>query len=166
MLCNRAHWSRYLLKSAKKTSMNSRLLPKYIDNQYRFWVVVIIRGLQGLSLIVGGASIVKDADGVPLETFSAAASQSIVAVFVVSGLSRLVLSLMGVVTFMRYRSAIALMFAVLALDQLGKELLLHVYPLFRVGNPIGPTVNLCLLVLTLLGFVLSIASKKNSKEKS
>jgi len=153
--------------------MNSRLLPKYIDNQYRghklalwfFWVVVIIRGLQGLSLIVGGASIVRDADGIPLETFPTAASQSIVAVFVVSGVSRLVLSLMGVLIFVRYRSAIALMFAVLALDQLGKEILLYVYPLFRVGNPIGPTVNLGLLVLTLLGFVLSITGKKSSTER-
>ena len=106
--------------------MNSRFLPKCIDNQYRghklalwfFWIVIIIRGLQGLSLILGGASIVREADGVPLETFPAAASQSIVAVFVVSGLSRLVLSLLGVLIFVRYRSAIPLMFAVLALDQL------------------------------------------------
>jgi hypothetical protein len=154
--------------------MDNRLFPGTIDNQYRgqklalwfFWVVVIMRGLQGLSLIVGGPSIVRDADGIPLETFPIAASQSIVAVFVISGLSRLVLSLLCVLVFVRYRSAIALMFAVLALDQLGKELLLHFYPLFRVGNPIGPTVNLCLLFLTLCGLVLSIWGNRNSMEKS
>ena len=153
--------------------MNSRFLPKCIDNQYRghklalwfFWVVIIIRGLQGISLILGGPSIVRDADGVPLETFPAAASQSIVAVFIVSGLSRLVLSLVGVLIFVRYRSAIPLMFAVLAFDQLGKELLLQVYPLFRVGNPIGPTVNLSLLVLTFFGLVLSITGKRIGLEK-
>jgi hypothetical protein len=148
--------------------MNSRFLPKCIDNQYRghklalwiFWIVVIIRGLQGLSLIFGGSPIIRDADGVPLETFPAAASQSIVAVFVVSGLSRLVLSIFGVLIFVRYRSAIPLVFAVLALDQLGKELLLHIYPLFRVGHPIGPIVNLGLLVLTSFGLVLSITGKR------
>jgi len=152
--------------------MSSRLFPTHIANQYSghklalwfFWVVVIVRGLQGISIIAGGASIVKDADGIPLENFPSAASQSIVAIFVVSGLSRLVLSLMGVLVVMRYRSAIPLMFAVLALDQLGKEFLLRIYPLYRVGNPIGPTVNLVLLALTLAGFVLSITSKKNSTE--
>ena len=153
--------------------MNSRFLPRCIDNQYRghklalwlLWVVVIMRGLQGLSLIVGGPAIVRDADGIPLETFPIAASQSIVAVFVVSGLSRLVLSLMGVLTFVRYKSAIPLMFAVLALDQVGKEFLLRIYPLSRVGNPIGPTINLVLLVLTFVGFVLSITGKKISTKK-
>ena len=154
--------------------MSTHLLPTYINNQYRgrklalwlFWVVVIIRGLQGISLIAAGGSIVKDADGIPLETFPTTASQSIVAVFVLSGLSRLVLSLTGVLIFVRYRGAIPLMFAVLAFDQLGKEILLRIYPLFRVGNPVGPTINLGLLVLTLLGFVLSITSKKNSTEKT
>jgi hypothetical protein len=153
--------------------MDNRFLPRCIDNQYRgqklalwfFWVVVIMRGLQGFSLIVGGPSIVRDADGIPLETFPIAASQSIVAVFVISGLSRLVLSLLCVLVFVRYRSAIALMFTVLALDQLGKELLLHFYPLFRLGNPIGPTVNLVLLFLTVIGLVLSIWGKRNSMEK-
>ncbi len=150
--------------------MDNRLLPRCIDNDYRghklalwfFWLVVIMRGLQGLSLMVDGHSIVRDADGIPLETFPIEASQSIVAVFVVSGLSRLVLSLLCVLAFVRYRSAIALMFTLLALDQLGKELVLHFYPLFRVGNPIGPTVNLVLLLLTIIGLVLSILGKRNS----
>ena len=153
--------------------MNRRFLPRSIDNQYRghklalwlFWVVIIMRGLQGLSLFVGGSSIVRDADGIPLETFPIAASQTVVAIFVVSGLSRLVLSLMGILIFVRYKSGIPLMFAVLALDQLGKEILLRVYPLLRVGNPIGPTINLGLLVLTFFGLVLSIIGKKNSTEQ-
>lgn len=54
----------------------------------------------------------------------------------------------------------SLMFAVLVLDQIGKEILLHVYPVFRVGHPIGPTVNLSLLVLTIIGLVLSIIGKR------
>jgi hypothetical protein len=154
--------------------MNNLFLPKCIDNQYRgktralwcFWVVILVRGMQGLALIVGGPSIVRDADGIPLETFPITASQSIVTMFLVTGMSRLILSLVGIVVFLRYRSAIALMFTVLALDQIGKELLLHIHPLFRVGNPAGPTVNLVLLFLTLLGLVLSLWTKSDSIEKS
>jgi len=154
--------------------MYNLFLPRSIDNQYRgqnfalwfFWVVVIMRGLQGLSLIIGGSSIIRDADGIPLETFPIAASQSIVAVSLISGISRLILSLLCVLVFVRYRSAIALMFTVLALDQLGKELLLRLYPLFRVGNPIGPIVNMGLLFLTLVGLVFSIWERHNPTEKN
>ena len=151
--------------------MNSRFLPRYIDNQYRghrlalwfFWVVIIMRALQGLSIIIAGPAIVRDADGIPIETFPTGASQSIVALFVLSGFSRLVFSLLGVFTFIWYRSAVTFVFAVLALDQLGKEMLLYVYPLLRVGNPMGPKVNLGLLVLTLFGLALSITGKRNKK---
>jgi hypothetical protein len=151
--------------------MDNLFLPRCIDNHYRgqklalwfFWVVIIIRALQGVSLIVDGHSIVKDADGIPLETFPVAASQSIVGMFVISGGARLVLSVLGILTFVLYRSAIPLMFALLALDQVAKELLLYFYPLYRIGNPIGPIVNLVLLFLTVIGFVLSVWDKRHSK---
>lgn len=154
--------------------MDNRFLPVTIDNRYRgntlalwfFWIVIIVRGAQGVALVAGGSSIVHDADGIPLETFPVDAAQWIVTVFTVSGISRLVLSLLGVLIFMRYRSAIPLMLGVLALDQLGKEILLYFHPIHRVGAPIGPTVNLALLVLTLLALGLSIWAKGNSTEKS
>ena len=153
--------------------MNGRFLPRPIDNEYRghslalwfFWAVVIVRAMQGLSLIIGGAAIVKDADGIPLETFPSAASQSIVAVFMVSGLSRLVLSLLCVLVLVRYRSAVPLMLTVMALDQIGKEILLRIYPIVRVGDPIGPTVNLILLLMTLLGLGLSMYRKTTRPDK-
>lgn len=151
--------------------MDNLFLPKCINNHYRgkklalwfFWVVVIIRASQGVSLIINGYSIVKDADGIPLETFPVAASQSIVGMFAISGGSRIVLSALAILTFLRYRSAIPLMFAVLALDQIAKELLLQFYPLYRIGNPIGPMVNLVLLFLTIIGFTLSVWGKRYSK---
>jgi hypothetical protein len=159
------------IKTVKKMHMDNLFLPRNIDNHYRgqklalwfFWVIVTIRGLQGVSLIIAGHSVVKDADGIPLETLPDAASQSIVAMFVISGGSRLVLSFLAILAFVRYRSAIPLMFALLALDQIAKELLLRFYPLYRVGEPIGPIVNLVLLILTVIGFALSIQPKRNTK---
>ena len=151
--------------------MDNLFLPKEIDNAYRgqkpalwfFWLVVIVRALQGISLMIDGQSIVRDADGIPLESFPNTAAQSIVTIFVISGGSRLVLSLLCILTYLRYKSIIPLMLALLALDQIVKELILHFYPLYRVGNPIGPTVNLILLCLTIIGFVLSIWPKRNFK---
>jgi hypothetical protein len=151
--------------------MDNLFLPRCIDNNYRgqklalwlFWIVIVIRAAQGISLIINGYSIVKDADGIPLESFPMTASQSIVGMFAISGGSRLVLSVLGIIMFARYRSAIPLMFALLALDQIAKQLLLHFYPLYRIGNPIGPIVNLILLFLTIIGFVLSAWGKRQSK---
>jgi hypothetical protein len=106
---------------------------------------------------------VKDADGVPLETFPVAASQSIVGMFVISGGSRIVLSSLGILIFLRYRSAIPLMLAVLALDQIAKEVILQFYPIYRMGSPIGPIVNLVLLLLTIISFSLSVWGKRDLK---
>lgn len=151
--------------------MDNLFLPRCIDNQYRgrnlalwlFWIVVIIRAAQGVSLLVNGHSIVQGADGIPLETFPPAAAQSVVAMFVLSGSARLVLSIMAILVFVRYRSAVPLVLALLALDQAAKQLLLYVYPLYRVGNPIGPTVNLVLLALTIIGLVLSVWGKRQAR---
>lgn len=150
--------------------MNNLFLPRSIDNQYRgrnlalwiLWVVVLIRAAQGVSLLVNGYSIVKEADGIPLETFPPAAAQSVVAMFALSGGARLVLSIMGILVFVRYRSAVPLMLALLALDQGVKQLLLYAYPLYRVGNPIGPTVNGVLLALTIIALALSVWGKRQS----
>lgn len=151
--------------------MDNLFLPRSIDNHYRgqklalwiFWLVVIIRAAQGVSLLVNGQSIVQEADGIPLETFPPAAAQSVVAMFVLSGSARLVLSVMAILVFVRYRSAVPLMLALLALDQGAKQLLLYAYPLYRVGNPIGPTINLVLLALTITGLVLSVWGKRQAK---
>lgn len=148
--------------------MDNLFLPRSIDNRYRgrklalwiFWVVVLVRAAQGVSLLVNGPSIVREADGIPLETFPPAAAQSVVAMFVLSGSARLVLSVMALLVFIRYRSAVPLVLALLALDQAAKQLLLYAYPLYRVGNPIGPTVNGVLLFLTITGLVLSVWGKR------
>jgi hypothetical protein len=158
----------------KGATMDSQFLPKSIDNNYRghklaFWfigVVVIMRAAQGFSLIFNGYSIVREADGIPLETYPIAAAQTVVAMFLVSGLSRIILSLLCVLALVRYRSAITLMVVVLAIDQVGRQLIFHFYPLVRVGNPLGPTVNYILLVLTIIGLVLSLWGKRNYQEKN
>ena len=142
--------------------MNNLLLPRAFDNHFNgqklafwfFWIVVVVRGFQGAYLIVNGHTIVREADGIPLESFPIAASNSIVALFAISGSSRLILSLLCVLTFLRYRSMVPLMFVLLTLDQMAKEIVLYFYPLYRVGNPIGPTINLILLFLTVVGFYL------------
>jgi hypothetical protein len=146
--------------------MPDRLFPQPIDNTYRghrlaLWLlglVVFVRIAQSMSVIFQGHSVVMSADGVPLDTYSPASAQTIVAVWALSGLFRLITSLLCVLVMVRYRSAIPLMFAVLVLEFSGRLLILHFIPIVRTGTPPGPVVNLVVYFLTIIGLALSLWS--------
>jgi hypothetical protein len=56
----------------------------------------------------------------------------------------------------RYRSAIAFMFALLMLHYLASQLILQFVPVVRTGTPPGPVVNLMLFGLMIVGLALSL----------
>ena len=109
-----------------------------------------------MAIIVNGYSIARSADGIPLETYPAAAAQTILALFAISSLNRLLISLVCVVVLVRYRSAIPSMFVILALGYLVGEIILRFIPIVRVGTPPGPIVNLIMFALMIAGLALSL----------
>ena len=144
--------------------MLNRLLPPRLDNIYRgrklalwlFGVVVLLKSIQSVAIIVNGYSIARSADGIPLETYPPAAAQTILALFAIFSLNRLLISLVCVVVLVRYRSAISAMFAILALGYLAGEIILRFIPIVRVGTPPGPIVNLLMFALMIVGLALSL----------
>ena len=144
--------------------MLNQLLPPRLDNTYRgrklalwlFGIVVLIRSIQSVMIIVNGYSIARSADGIPLDTYPAAAAQTILALFAISSLNRLFISLVCVVVLVRYRSAIPSMFALLALTYLAGEIILRFIPIVRVGTPPGPIVNFIMFALMIAGLALSL----------
>jgi hypothetical protein len=144
--------------------MVDRLLPQPIDNTYSgskialwlFGLVVFVHILQSVMVIVNGHSIAQSADGIPLETYPAAAAQTILAIFMVSSLRRLIISLICAVVLFRYRSAVPLMFVVLGLSYLGGQVIFQFVPIVRVGTPPGVVVNLIMFGLTIVGLALSL----------
>lgn len=150
--------------TSSKDTMLDRLLPRRIDNAYQgskiaLWIlglIVAVRTMQSVMILVNGASIAQSADGVPLDTYPAAAAQTIVALFALSAVNRLVISLICVVVLVRYRRAVPLMFVVLLLAYAAGQLIGFVFPIVRVGQPPAVVVNLTLLGLTILGLILSL----------
>ena len=144
--------------------MINQLLPLRIDNAYRgyklalwlFALVVSVKTFQGLMVIFDGYSIAVFADGIPLDTYTPAAAQTVVALFALLGLSRLIMSLLCVLALVRYRSAIPFMFALLVVEHLTKQLILHFVPIVRTGTEPGPVINLILLALMIVGLALSL----------
>ena len=144
--------------------MFAKLLPQPIDNTYRgykvalwlFGLVVGVTIIQGVFVIFNGYSTIMSADGIPLNTYPPAAAQTIVALWAQRGLSRLIISLPGVLVLVRYRSAIPLMFVLLMLNYLASQLIFQFVPVVRTGTPPGPIVNLIMFALMIIGLALSL----------
>jgi len=140
------------------------LLPKRLDDDYRghklalwlFAFVVAMKGTQSLAIILNGYPTAKGADGIPLDSFAPQVAQTVVAVFAQGSLWRLFFCLLGMILLIRYRSAVPLMFALLASNYLAAQLVFKLVPLPRVGAPVGPLINLLLFVVMCVGLALSL----------
>jgi hypothetical protein len=149
--------------------MLDRLFPQRLDNTYRgyklalwlFGLVVLMRLGISLNSIFNGRLVASSADGIPLDTFPPAASQTVVSLFALLGLSHLVLCLLCILVLVRYRALVPFMFALLLLQHLVRKLILHFLPVPRTGTPPGSVVNLVLLALMVAGLVLSLWSRDN-----
>jgi hypothetical protein len=147
--------------------MFDKLLPPRIDNTYRgykvalwlFGLIVAVRITQSLLVIFNGYSTAKNADGIPLDTYTPAAAQTIVALFTQGALSRLIISLLCVLALVRYRSAIPFMFVLLLLNYLASKLIFQFVPLVSTGTPPAGTVNMVMFALMIFGLVLSLWSR-------
>ncbi len=144
--------------------MLNKFLPQRIDNAYSghrlalwiFALVVSVKILQTLLAIFNGHLVIVFADGIPLDTYTPAIAQTVVAVWALSGLYRLIIYLLCVLVLVRYRSGIPFMFALLALEFLAAQLILHFIPLVRTGTPPATFVNRILFALMIVGLVLSL----------
>lgn len=144
--------------------MIARLFPVTADNSYRghriaFWilgVVLLMRIAIALGSIFNGYGAASGADGIPLDSFPQAASQTILSLFALIGISRLMLAAFAIVILIRYRALVPLMFFLLLLEQGGRQLALYFLPVPRVGDPAVSVINLVLLGLMLAGLALSL----------
>jgi hypothetical protein len=150
--------------AVRNETIVNRFFPQPIDNRYSgskiaLWLlglIVLIHITQSVLIIVNGHSIAQSADGIPLDAYPAAAAQTIVAIFAVSSLRRLIISLICAVVLFRYRSAVPLMFVVLGLNYLGGQVIFEFIPMVRVGTPPGVVVNLLMFAMTIVGLALSL----------
>ncbi len=145
-------------------SMFGGLLPRPVDNRYHghwlalwlFGAVVLLKGAIGLGTIFNGRSAAISADGIPLDSFTAAGAQAFVAVFAAWGLGQLTLNLIGLLVLIRYRALVSFMFAVLLFEHLARRLIFWYLPIARSESPPGFYINLGLVVVMVVGLILSL----------
>ncbi|MEN3340471.1 MAG: hypothetical protein V7647_4147 [Acidobacteriota bacterium] len=132
----------------------------YQGRRLGLWLLAavrVVKVVQIVSVMIDGRRIVSEADGIPLNTFSTEATRTIVAAFMGMGISRLLICTICAIVLLRYRSAVTLMFTLLAVHDVARELVLR--PV-RSGTPVGMEVNIALIVLTAAGVALSLARRR------
>ena len=130
-----------------------------MDNDYRghkaalwlFALLLLMKVSVSVNSIFNGRLVAASADGIPLDTFTAAGAQTVVSLFAILGLSQLTLCLLGVLVLVRYRALMPLLFSLLLLEYVGRRLIFHYLPVPRTGTPPGSTINLILLALMVAG---------------
>ena len=149
--------------------MIKRFFPIRLDNEYTgnrlglwlFGLVVVMKSVQSLTIIFGGQSVAKDADGIPIDTFSTVAADTIQAVLAQGSLWRFFFCIVCVIALVKYRSMIPLLFALFVSNYIFGEILFYLVPLTRVGSPPGPTVNGVLFAVMVVGLALSVWGYRN-----
>lgn len=144
--------------------MLDRLFPREIDNAYRgpkvaLWILGFLAASKitmGLNSVVNGVYVLTSADGVPLESYPAAAAQTIVAIFALWGWALFLFALLAVLVLVRYRSMTPLAYALLLAEHLGRKAILQFLPIVRSDTAPAWWVNAVLLALMVVGLVLSL----------
>ena len=143
--------------------MFETLFPRMADNRFPgrrpgLWLFALmpLKIVMGLNVMINAPSVARSADGVPVESFGAAARAAFSFVFAAWGLGQLVLGLASLVVLLRYRSLVPLMFLALLAEQLGRMGLRIYWPVDRVPGAPGTAINIAISVVMVLGFALSV----------
>jgi hypothetical protein len=151
--------------------MPEQFLPRHLDNSYHghrlalwlFAVVVFMKVSIGLGTIFNGRHAATTADGIPLDTFTPAGGQAFVSLFAAWGLAQVTIGLLCILALVRYRAAVPFMFALLLAEHLCRKLIFFVMPIPRTGDAPGGLINVALVAVMVVGLVLALWSRDNSR---
>lgn len=103
-----------------------------------------------------GHTVAVSADGIALSAFTLAGAQTVVLMFAMWGIAQLAVCFFGAVVLFRYRALASPMFAALLFELVCRRVVSHFMPIAGAGPAPASWVNVPLLVLTIVGFVLSL----------
>jgi glucan phosphoethanolaminetransferase (alkaline phosphatase superfamily) len=145
--------------------MFDRIVPRQIDNIYRghraglwiFGLVLLMRLAMGANIMLNTRSVAQGADGIPVDSFGAAAADAVIGLFALLGLARLMTALLGLLVLVRYRAMVPFMFLLMLIEHgAGRALLLARPVVHGETAPAAFYITLILFVLLLAGLALSL----------
>ena len=146
----------------------SLLLPTAIDNTFSgrkaslwfFYVVTAItlwRSQHHLLAADGGAQSIAT---IPLDTYSAEASGTVIGIFALWGLSQLVIGIIYLAACLRYKALIPLLYALGSIEYGVRAFYIgHYKPIEKMGNAPGAIINIPLMIILIAMLLLSLWRK-------
>jgi hypothetical protein len=155
--------------------MLERIFPKQFDNSFRghflavwlFGIAMLMELAMGTNSLVNTRTVASLADAIPLDRYSNGGAETVIALFALAGLFRVLLAIQGLLVVVRYRSMIPFMFLVLLILHLGSKVLLVIHPIARSGVPsaqLGSAFVYLIIAMLFIGFAFSLVS--TSKESA
>lgn len=152
--------------------MLNRLFPSQLDNNYRghrlaIWILGLVlagRLAVGINGTFNTRFVAMSADGIPLDSYGAAAADTVVALFALVAFLNLPLGLQGIAVLIRWRAMIPFMYLLLLLQSIAGKIVLYMHPIARSGVStvqLGSVFLYGLLALTVIGFVLSLLNRSD-----
>lgn len=147
-----------------------RLIPTVIDNQFKgnklaLWffylltAVTVWRSQHHLFAADGGAQSIAT---IPLDTYSQEASNTIVGIFALWGLSQLIIGLLYVLACVRYRSLIPMFYLLGIIEYAARAFYVGQYKVIEtVNTPPGEMINIPLIIIFTIMLILSLWQRKS-----
>ena len=137
------------------------LLPPIIDNTYQgkaislivfipLTMVTVARSLIHIFSKDGGAQSIAT---IPLTSYSFEASQAVIKMFALWGLSQLLLAMVFLITILKYRSLLPLMYLIVFIEYIGRHIIMTLLPIETLGNAPGSIIN---LIIAPIAFILML----------
>lgn len=144
--------------------MLDRLFPSpsafgYRGSRVAVWLaalLVLVKVAIALGAIFNGRFAASVADGIPIDTYTPAGAQIVLALFGNLGLSQLALGIAGLLVIFRYRALLPGFLLLLVIEFLGRKGLAWLLPIERVGGAGGGLANWALFALLLVALALSL----------
>ena len=145
----------------------NNLLPQQIDNTYQgkaislivfipLTMVTIARSLIHIFSTDGGAQSIAT---IPLDSYSFEASQAVVTMFALWGLSQFLLAAVFLLTILRYRSLLPLMYMIVFIEYIGRHIIMTLLPIETLGNAPGSIINLIIAPIAFILMLLAMPTK-------
>jgi hypothetical protein len=155
--------------------MLERLFPRQADNRFgglrpALWLLGLLIALKlvmSVNSILNTESVAVGADGIPLASYGAAGARQVLLLFALMALGQLLITSIALITLVRYRALVPLIYLLLLGEQLARRVIAQSYaaPAARMTD-VAWYVNYGLLALLALGLVLSLVPARSERPPS
>jgi hypothetical protein len=154
--------------------MLKRIFPERFDNDFRgarpalwlFAALLFLRGMMGFNSIFFTRFVATSADGLDFTSYGPKGTDAVISLYGLLGVAMVLLSLIGVVALVRYRSMIPFLYLVLLIQQIAGKALGLLHPGETSGAASTHTASafvVAALALTFVGFILSLRTRPQAQ---